>query len=95
MEMKEEQALRITGYRTLVCVWAALLLLLAATVAVSKMTGYGASANLLIASVKAGLVLIFFMRLRTEGSFLKWMLLLTLSALTAIMALTFSDVWYR
>jgi cytochrome c oxidase subunit 4 len=51
--------------------------------------------NLFIATLKAGLVLAFFMHLKYEGRFLKGMLLLTLAALTCIIALTFSDVWYR
>jgi cytochrome c oxidase subunit 4 len=51
--------------------------------------------NLLIASMKALLVLMFFMHLKYEGRFLKSLVILTLSALTFIIALTFSDVWFR
>jgi cytochrome c oxidase subunit IV len=85
------------GNRTYWLTWAALMGLLALTIAV---TGFKVSAgsgliNLLIATVKAVLVLLFFMHLRREGRFLKVMLLVTLAALAAIIILTFSDVWYR
>ena len=51
--------------------------------------------NLLIATAKAALVLMFFMHLREEGRFLKIMLGVALAALTVIIILTFSDVWFR
>ncbi len=88
----------IVAYRTYVFVWVALLALLAATVAVAKgqlLAQYSVLGSLFIASVKAGLVLTFFMHLKYEPRFIKWMLFLALLALTAIIGLTFSDVWYR
>ncbi len=87
----------IVGYGTFVAVWVALLILLAITIAVAKvhLTSFSVLINLLIASVKAGLVVTFFMHLKYEGRFLKGLLLLALGTLTAIIALTFSDVWYR
>ncbi len=89
--------IHIRSYRTYVYVWVALLLLLAATIYVAKVnfTSFSVVINLFIATVKAGLVLAFFMHLKYEGRFLKGMLLLALGALTCIIALTFSDVWYR
>jgi cytochrome c oxidase subunit 4 len=89
--------IHIRSYRTYVYVWVALLLLLAATIYVARVnfTSFSVVINLCIATLKAGLVLAFFMHLRYEGRFLKGMLLLTLTALTCIIALTFSDVWYR
>jgi cytochrome c oxidase subunit IV len=84
--------------RTYVAVWLVLLVCLAATVAVSRLhllAGYSVLGSLLIASVKAGLVLAFFMHLKYEGRFLKTMLALALSALTVLIGLTFSDVWLR
>lgn len=91
----DETALSPT--RTYVAVWAALLVFLGLTIAVAKghLVRFGAAANLLIATVKAGLVLTFFMHLRSEGRFLKIMLAVALAALTAIIALTFSDVLFR
>ena len=87
----------MVGYKTYFYVWAALLILLGMTIAVAAMhfSKYGVVINLLIASIKAALVLMFFMHLKYEGKFLKGLVLLTISALTFIIALTFSDVWYR
>ena len=50
---------------------------------------------MIIASLKAGLVLAFFMHLKYEGRFLKAILTVTLFALTLLIGLTFADVWYR
>ncbi len=82
---------------TYVAVWAALLFFLALTIAVARINipAYGVVINLLIATTKAVLVLFFFMHLRQEGRFLKIMLGTALGALTLIIILTFSDVWFR
>lgn len=83
---------------TYTAVWLVLLILLAATVTVSKLqllSRFSALGSLVIASIKAGLVLAFFMHLKYEGRFLKAILTLTLSALTLLIGLTFVDVWYR
>ena len=78
-------------------VWGALLILLGMTIAAAKIyfSNYSVLINLLIASIKAFLVLMFFMHLKYEGRFLKGLVLLTIAALTFIIALTFSDVWFR
>ena len=89
---------RIIATRTYAVVWIALLALLAATLAVARLqllARYSVLGSLLIATVKAGLVLAFFMHLKYEGKFLKGLLILTLSALTLFIGLTFVDVWYR
>ena len=85
------------GYKTYLYVWGALLILLGMTIAVAKarFSQYSVLVNLLIASIKAVLVLMFFMHLKYEGRFLKGLVFLTLAALTSIIALTFSDVWFR
>ncbi len=87
----------IVSYTTFLAVWVALLLLLVATIAVARVhfTRFSVLINLAIASLKAGLVVTFFMHLKYEGRFLKGLLLLAVATLTAIIALTFSDVWYR
>jgi cytochrome c oxidase subunit 4 len=92
-----EKSVHIVEYRTYVYVWIALLLLLAATIAVAKVefTKYGVLVNLLIASVKAGLVLFFFMHLKDEKWLLKAMLLMVIATLTAVIALFFADVLFR
>ena len=97
--MKDASAeTRIIPTRTYAVVWLALLALLAATLAVAKLqllARYSILGSLLIATVKAGLVLAFFMHLKYEGRFLKGLLILTLMALTLFIGLTFVDVWYR
>ena len=83
---------------TYTAVWLALLILLAATISVSKLqllARFSVLGSLVIASIKAGLVLAFFMHLKYEGRFLKGILTITLFALTLLIGLTFVDVWYR
>ncbi len=87
----------IGSYRTYVFIWAALMLLLAATIVVAKVevSKYSVLLNLFIATVKAGLVLFFFMHLKYEKWFLKGILFMVLVILASVIGLTFSDVWYR
>ncbi|MBI5099319.1 MAG: cytochrome C oxidase subunit IV family protein [Nitrospirae bacterium] len=87
----------ITGYRIYFIVWICLLILTATTVAISnlKLGKYGALISLFIASIKASLILLFFMHLKYEGFLIKAMLLLTIMTIAIIVGLTFSDVWYR
>ncbi len=94
---RKETAEHTVSYSTYAYVWLALLVLLAATIAVARIefTKYSVVVNLFIASVKAALVVTFFMHLRYEGRFLRGLLILALCTLGAIIALTFSDVWYR
>ncbi len=96
--MKEETRIHASNYRTYVYVWAALLLLLGMTIAVAKLSllaQYSVIGSLFIASLKAGLVLVYFMHLKYEGWIVKGMLALALGSLTLIIMLTFSDVWFR
>ncbi len=86
------------SYKIYAYVWAALLFFLGLTIAIAKMTllaQYSVSATLLIASIKAVLVLLYFMHLKHEGRVVKGMLLLALGTLTITILLTFSDTWYR
>ncbi|MCC6345901.1 MAG: cytochrome C oxidase subunit IV family protein [Nitrospirales bacterium] len=87
----------VFGYGTYFLVWGALVALLAITVAVARWepARYSVPANLLIASLKAGLVLEFFMHLKHEGRFLKGVLLLGILTLSVIIGLTYTDTWYR
>lgn len=92
-----EKDKNITGYRTYFIVWVCLLILTAATVAVSnlKLGKHGALTSIFIASVKAGLILLFFMHLKYERFLIKAMLMLTIATIAVIVGLTFFDVWYR
>ncbi|MCE5262164.1 MAG: cytochrome C oxidase subunit IV family protein [Deltaproteobacteria bacterium] len=87
-----------TSAGTYAAVWLALLALLAATVAISRLqilARFSVLGSLAIASIKAALVLAFFMHLRYEGALLKGVLTVTVFALTMLIGLTFVDVWYR
>lgn len=95
IQSKEEH---IISTRTYTAVWLALLFLLAATISVAKLrlfAQFSVLGSLVIASVKAGLVLAFFMHLKYEGRFLKGMLAITVTALTMLIGMTFVDVWLR
>lgn len=87
----------LTGYRTYFIVWICLLILTAATVAVStlKLGKHGALTSVIIASVKASLILLFFMHLKYERLLIKAMLLLTIMTIAIIVGLTFFDIGYR
>ena len=92
-----EKVLAGGNAKAYVFVWVCLLALTATTVAVAKLhlTNYAALASIAIATAKSGLVVAFFMHLRNEPLILKIMLSLALFALTLIVMLTFSDVWFR
>jgi cytochrome c oxidase subunit 4 len=96
-ERTKNEQLHITAYRTYALVWGALLILLGLTIMVAEvhLTRYSVVVNILISSMKAYLVLIFFMHLRYEKTFLKVLLLMVVLTLTSVIILTFADVWYR
>jgi len=87
----------ITRYKAYAYVWGGLLFLTALTIAVGKMnfTRFSVLICLAIASLKSLLVLTFFMHVRYEGAFLRSVILLAILTLTAMIGLTFVDVWYR
>lgn len=92
-----EASHRIIGYGTLVLVWAGLLALTWLTVSLSG-THFGVfslAAPFLIASVKAFLVIDYFMRLRYEGPFFKWIFLVALGTVAVVAWLVYEDVAYR
>lgn len=92
-----EQDNHIVSTRTFVAVWIALLTLTAITVTVAKLDlgAFSTFTAIDIASVKAGLVLWFFMHLKYENRLLKLLLLVPIVTLAVIIGLTFVDVWYR
>lgn len=98
MEMIEKETpLHITKSKTYVSVWISLLTLTGITVAVTRLqlTKYAIFVAILIATVKSGLVITYFMHLKYEPLILKAMLFIALLALTLIIALTFTDILYR
>jgi cytochrome c oxidase subunit 4 len=95
---KEYSENHVVPTGTYAAVWLALLVLLAVSIAVAKLrllAQFSVLGPLAIASLKAGLVLTFFMHLKYEGWFLKGMLGLALLALMILIGMTFVDVWYR
>ncbi len=94
---EDESAAVAVRQRSYVVVWLCLLVLTATTVAVARLrlTDYAVLAAIFIATLKAGLVVNFFMHLKHEPWILKIMLFVALFALTLIVLLTFSDVWIR
>ena len=78
-------------------VWAVLVALTGLTIYVAgiNLGRLGMSVNILIASLKAGLVVYIFMHLRYESRILKLMLLMAVMTLTVIITLTFLDILYR
>lgn len=85
------------NYKTYILIWTALLALTAVTIAVTQfhMGGAGILIALLIASVKAALILYFFMHLRYEGRFFKLAFLLPIIVFIFFIGFTFLDVFYR
>jgi cytochrome c oxidase subunit IV len=80
-----------------IAVWLLLLALTAITITVASMHLGALSilTALTIASLKAGLVLWFFMHLKYEKRFFKLLLLLPFVTLAVVIGLTFFDVWFR
>ena len=95
--MSEKEIRQNAIYGRYVIVWLCLLMLTAATIAVSRyhVKHYAVVAAISIATIKSGLVVFFFMHLKEEPWILKIMLFVALFALALIVLLTFSDVWYR
>ena len=93
----EDQDKHIVDYKTFIAVWAGLLALTAVTITVAGMQlgNFSTLAALVIASLKAGLVLWFFMHLKYEKRFFKVLFLVPIVTLTVIIGLTFVDIWYR
>jgi cytochrome c oxidase subunit IV len=95
---RPERDVPILRTRTYLLVWAALLALTAATVVIARrrlLADYSVLGSLGIASLKAGLVLAFFMHLKYESRLLQGLALLAVLTLLSILAGTFADVWYR
>ena len=94
--MSEPHA-HIVPYRTFIFVWIALLVLTAVTVAVAQYH-FGALnvwIALGIATLKAGLVVAFFMHMKYETPLFKLALLAALAILAIFIGLTLVDVLYR
>ena len=87
----------IVPYKTFMYVWIALVVLTAITITVAglHLGRFSTLSALAIASIKASLVLWFFMHLKYEKRLFKVLLLVPIATLTFIIGLTFFDIWYR
>ncbi len=95
--MEEKESAEKTSYRTYVFVWIGLLMLTWLTVTLSRanVAGLGIITPMAIASLKALLVISFFMRLKYETGFFKALVLVPLGVLIVVSWLVYSDVLYR
>lgn len=84
------------SYKTITTVWAVLLALTAALVAVSRVSPFWAVAAMLtLTPLKAGLVMYYFMHLKYEGPLIKGMVSITLVFLVIFIGLMFLDIAFR
>ncbi len=93
----EQRNVHIVRTKTYVAVWLSLLALTAITIFVAALHlgTFSTLAALLIASIKASLVLWFFMHLKYEKPLFKFLFLVPIATLTVIIGLTFFDIGYR
>ena len=94
--MSEEQE-HLVPYKTFSIVWGILLFLTGFTVWVAQynLGALNIWVALTIASVKSGLVILFFMHMKYEQLVFKLCLLATLAILAIFIGFTFFDVLYR
>jgi len=93
--MEHEQG-HLIEYRTLLKVWAALVVLTGLLVAVSRISAaHAAWAMLTISPLKAALVIYFFMHLKYEGLLLKTMVFTALFTFLTFIGLMFVDISFR
>ena len=88
---------RSVKYTIYLLIWACLLILTGITVTVSQMHlgNLGTLTSLAIATVKATLVLLFFMHLRYETRFFRMIFIIPIVTLAVIIGLTFFDFGFR
>jgi cytochrome c oxidase subunit 4 len=96
--MKPEEEIQKARYRTYVLVWVALIILTGITVSAAGMElgSWTVLIALAIAGTKSGLVLNYFMHLRSEKlTIFKVIIPLTLAVFIVFIILTFSDLAFR
>lgn len=87
----------VVGYGVFAAVWVCLLVLTGATIWIAglHLGNYSTFGAMVVATIKASLVLYFFMHLKYEPPVFKIMALVTIATLTVIILMTFTDVWFR
>jgi cytochrome c oxidase subunit 4 len=93
----QETEQHIVPYRVYVIVWAALLILTAITVGVSRvdMKHVAVLAAMMIAAFKGTLVILYFMHVRFEKPMYAGMILAAFGTYAIFIALTFTDYSFR
>ncbi len=96
MDQKVENQ-HIVGYSTYVLVWIGLIVLTGITVTIAGMNLGRISivVALIIASIKSGLVLWYFMHLKYEEGLFRVILLVAIATITVIIGFTFIDIVFR
>lgn len=96
-ETDNSEEAHIVGYKIFFTVWVCLVILTALTIFVSglELGNFSTFIAMFIATLKASLVLFFFMHLRYEPPLFRVMALVAIATLTVIVLLTFSDIWFR
>jgi cytochrome c oxidase subunit 4 len=96
--MKPEEEIRKARYKTYVLVWMGLIILTGMTFSVAgrDLRGWTVPIALAIAGTKSGLVLNYFMHLRSERlSIFKVMIPLVMAVFIVFILLTFADLAFR
>ncbi len=95
--MSKEPDNHIVGYGTYVYIWLTLLALTALTISVSGMQLFGVTliVAILIAIIKAGLVLNIFMHIKFDNVVFKVFVVVGVVTLVAIILFTFTDYLFR
>ena len=96
--MKSGERIHGTGYRTYVVVWLALVILTGTTLSVAgrELGGWTILIALAIAGTKSGLVLSYFMHLKSERLMIfKVIIPLVIALFLVFILLTFSDLAFR
>jgi cytochrome c oxidase subunit 4 len=86
-----------SGYGIYLLTWLALLVLTAITVTVAGMHlgNFSVLTAVVIAAIKATIVLLFFMHLKQESNLFKTMILVAIGVFAIFISLTFFDVLFR
>ena len=97
MSAQHEHEHALVPYSLYIKVWAALIVLTAVTVGVSyvDLKHVTVITALIIATVKASLVLLYFMHLRFEKPIYLYMVLAVIVTYAVFVVLTFADYWFR
>lgn len=97
MSAHEHETHHVVPYHVFITVWIALLVLTGITVWVSRLHlgAFSMIVALAVASIKAGLVITYFMHMKYEKPIFRLMLYVAFLILAIFIGFTFFDVLYR